>query len=496
MVSRLRASGLAALATILVLSAPARAAYHGPFEGKWVYIYYLYQIYGGDEDRIVAELKRADVAGVCIKAHNGAKDLDSPEFARFVRRCVAEGIRVAFYGYIYLEPAAGRTAQLEAEAAERMVKRYEQEVELYLIDAEGEAKDNPAEARVFAREIRQRIGGMVKIGLASYRFPSLHRELPWAELRAACDLDSPQVYYRNGDPVANLARSKREFQAMSPRLPYFPAGDMYYEHGLQPTPQAVTAYLQACKDDPDIQGTLMWAMWQLHKVPALWEAFARFPWPVRRPTAGPPAAPTGLSPDGGAVVGSATVALRWTPPAAADPQRLQLEVLRTGGWRACHGWTLRGDTASLHLAPPHRGASYRWRVQARSTAGWGPPSAWARFRWQPGARPAVPTPPPTPPVPPAPPPVLAVTGLAPAGDEVATPHVDLSWRAAAGALGYEADIAWWTGSEWRPYYTYATTAPAKRFWPQRRPTAYTFRVRARDATGWGPWSPASLFRVR
>jgi hypothetical protein len=65
----------------------------------------------------------------------------------------------------------------------------------------------------------------------------------------------------------------------SGRLPYkVVAGDMYTDQGIKPTPEQVTEFLAACRDDPEIQFTLMWSMDQKVKVPELWEAYSRFSW--------------------------------------------------------------------------------------------------------------------------------------------------------------------------------------------------------------------------
>jgi hypothetical protein len=79
--------------------------------------------------------------------------------------------------------------------------------------------------------------------------------------------------------VEDLRKSKAEFGAMNPKLPFFPAGDLYYEHGIKPTAAAVRRYLDACVADPDITGTLMWSMDQGETTPELWATYAAYEWP-------------------------------------------------------------------------------------------------------------------------------------------------------------------------------------------------------------------------
>lgn len=246
-----------------------------PWKGKWVYIWYLHLNFDGHIPSIIDELLRADVQGVAVKIHNGVSCTrwNTLEMQQFQEACKEAGIGFGMWGYIFLYDPQG-----EAQMARRMIAKYEPD--FYLIDAEAQAKGRYTQAWTFANELK---GAPTKIGLASYRFPSYHRKLPWQALRSCCDFDSPQVYYRLSDPPSQLARSKAAFAAMLPKLPFFPAGDMYHEHGIRPTPEAVQRYLQACKDDPDISGTLMWAMFQRRKCPELWEVFSEFEWAVDEP---------------------------------------------------------------------------------------------------------------------------------------------------------------------------------------------------------------------
>jgi len=245
------------------------------FSGKGTYIWNLTSIYGGDVEKIVAELKRTGTKGVACKIHDGVhtsggRDWDTPLMWTFRMACRGAGIAFGLWGYIRLDDPVG-----EATLAGAMCEKYE--ADFYLIDAEKEAKGKVKQAKAFAAELALQV--MVPIGLASYRFPNLHRELAWGYLRgASCDFDSPQVYYRAGDPVAQLSSSKAQFSQMLPKLPFFPAGDMYSEGGYKPTPGQVRRFLQAADLDPEIDGCLMWVMDQMTKVPELWRAYAEYEW--------------------------------------------------------------------------------------------------------------------------------------------------------------------------------------------------------------------------
>nr|MBN1228900.1 SH3 domain-containing protein [Anaerolineae bacterium] len=255
------------------------------FTGKWVYIWNIKNIFRGDINQIITELKRAGTRGVAVKVQDGPSrypwtEADQASTRRFMNACKANGIRVGLWAYVYLTNAVA-----EANLSRQLID--ELRPDFFLIDAEDHAKGKVASAWVYAKMIK---GAATEIGLSSYRFPSLHSDyrdrsgkfwpgLPWEALRSCCTFDSPQVYWRNRDPVEDLRKSKAEFGAMSPKLPFFPAGDLYYEHGIKPTAAAVRRYLDACVADPDITGTLMWSMDQGETTPDLWAAFAEYTWP-------------------------------------------------------------------------------------------------------------------------------------------------------------------------------------------------------------------------
>ena len=241
------------------------------FRGKWTYIWKLKNIFNGDLDQIIQALKDGNIMGVAIKLHNGWSSIgyDTPDMMEFRELCREEEIGFVGWGYIYLK----YNAAAEGRKALEMIEKYD--VDGYLIDAEAEAKHQNTGAQSYVQFLRNLD---IPIGLASYRFPTLHMELPWGTLRSVCDFDSPQMYYRQSDPVQQLARCKHEFSIMYPKLPMFPAGDMYYEHGFKPSVLQVHQYLTACLEDPDIEGTLMWSMDQMGNCPELWNEFVTFDW--------------------------------------------------------------------------------------------------------------------------------------------------------------------------------------------------------------------------
>lgn len=383
---------LAGVVLAISWSAPAPAQEGGEGEtaadlatlqGKWTYIWNLDYIHGGDPEAIVDELLEAGVAGVALKANDGAVTLDSPELAEFIETARDAGIRVGFWGYVYLDQP-----EEEADAAAYMIQRYAGDLDFYLIDAEGEAKGRYEEAAEYAARLDLHVDGHLPVGLASYRFPAQHADLPWDELRAIADFDSPQVYYRNADPVQNLLDSYAAYQSMDPPLPYFPAGDMYAEHGLVPTPEAVTAYLELAMSLPGVNGSLMWYMDQMHRNPQLWEAFASVEWAVdpavrSLPPAGlhldwPPSPPASVSGLSLASAGGKALTLSWTSePATA--RRIVMEVRSGDRWIPYYTWEHTTGLGEFRFNPSNPNLQYRVRVQVGNGTGWGAMSDWYVF---------------------------------------------------------------------------------------------------------------------
>jgi len=98
----------------------------------------------------------------------------------------------------------------------------------FVINAEGECKNKPAEAHLYCQTLREVMGAYFPIGLSSYRFPSVHPEIPWDIFRQYCDFDMPQVYWKDAhNPGAQLIRSLAEFKGMTRNLPYIATGSAY-----------------------------------------------------------------------------------------------------------------------------------------------------------------------------------------------------------------------------------------------------------------------------
>ena len=136
-----------------------------------------------------------------------------------------------------------------AEAGKAIERMKKFGLEFYMIDAEAQAKTSANRYRQAAK-FSQVINNekQFPISLCSYRYPSLHRELPWDELLECCDYHSPQVYWIHGvDPAGQLQKSMNALNELK-SLPFVPAGPAFSEHGWMPEVSEVNEFDQACQD--------------------------------------------------------------------------------------------------------------------------------------------------------------------------------------------------------------------------------------------------------
>jgi N-acetyl-anhydromuramyl-L-alanine amidase AmpD len=184
----------------------------------------------------------------------------------------------------------------------------------------------------------------------------------------------------------------------------------------------------------------------------------------------PPPAPSGLAPAGYASV-SSPATLSWSPMTGFGVDTYHVLVQRWSG----SSWLYyaEGYPSSPTFSTTWTGEGYfRFAVWAHNGGGWGPGSAYAYFY---GLLP--------PPVPPAP------TGLSPTGSVTKSgASVKLSWGAVAGADTYEVYVQYYSGGTYKYYYAWTTSSASFTFWPTVKYTYYRWRVRAHNASGWGPWS--------
>jgi len=211
--------------------------------GKGMFIWQIPRC--GDPIGIALLAKSIGLSHVFIKIADGVADfgiINGHDLAKQLSDALKiQGIEPWGWQYVYLASPAN-------EAAKGIERVNETGVIGFVMDAETQAKDKPAAAHTYCDKLRIGIPNM-SVGLSSFRFPSLHPELPWAEFRRICDFDMPQVYWCQAhNPGFQLQKSYNEFAAMAKKLPYVATGAAYREFGWQPTLSEVTEFMTVAND--------------------------------------------------------------------------------------------------------------------------------------------------------------------------------------------------------------------------------------------------------
>ena len=265
-----RAWHTVAMSRPLLLPAPHRADY--PL-GKGFFVWNLPNSAGGDPVRLVAKARAAGLGWVAFKCHDGT-NLHSGDLTPWVTACRAADIDVWLWGYNYAIDPAGE-ATVAAARCEQFGARG------YIINAEHEYKERGAAATTWGQTFK-RLRPDVKLGLSSYRYPSLHRAFPFAEFAAVCDFHTPQVYWLLNTtpttPTAQLARSIRELRAIRP-LPVVPTGCAFPFQGWRPTVFQLDNFHQATITE-NCPGVAWWSFESAEAEPEFWNAIEAHQWPA------------------------------------------------------------------------------------------------------------------------------------------------------------------------------------------------------------------------
>jgi hypothetical protein len=249
--------------------------------GKGFFTWKLTQAEGGNPAQIAATAKSAGLSHVMLKIADGkypyhgefgnSQDYVTPT----VEALRALGIQVWGWHYVYGEDPIG-----EADIAIRRVQQYN--IDLYAIYAEKEYKEpgKSVAARKFMKRIRSALPEL-PIALCSYRYPSLHPQIPWKEFLEKCDFSMPQMYWMaKHDPAYQLERCYREYQNRVPSRPLIPVGAAFREAGWQPTVEDVQAFLQkALELNLSAVSFWEWTDARSGKLPGIWEAIRDTHWP-------------------------------------------------------------------------------------------------------------------------------------------------------------------------------------------------------------------------
>src|SRR5260370_23146140 len=102
-------------------------------------------------------------------------------------------------------------------------------------------------AHTFMVSLKQGLPAAMPVALSSYRFPSVHRDLPWAAFLEHCDLSMPQVYWQGAhNAEAQLTRSVTELsnaKLVGNVRPAVPAASAYGSTAWITTPRDLSQFL-------------------------------------------------------------------------------------------------------------------------------------------------------------------------------------------------------------------------------------------------------------
>jgi hypothetical protein len=253
--------------------------------GKGFWIWKIKSCEGGVAETIASEALAASLTHVPIKIADGPYQYNYDRVAKVdliapVREALQlKNILVWGWHYVYGYDPIG-----EANIAIQQIQRLG--LDGYIIDAEAEYKEpgKATAARQFMNALRAALPTL-PIALSSYRFPTLHKTLPWSTFLEKCDYNMPQVYWEEAhNPVTQLTRCVNEFKAISPYRPIIPTGPTYSTGSWQPNDYDIKRFLDTAKS-LGLSGANFFS-WDECKAstPTLWNIISAYPW------GGPPGA--------------------------------------------------------------------------------------------------------------------------------------------------------------------------------------------------------------
>lgn len=222
----------------------------------------------GGVDAIVKGAKDAGLGHVIVKLADGTDTLYNQYAITLAAELKYAGVETWGYQYVYLN-----NPEKEAQAIASRLALNGFYAGL-ILDVEKECKNKPDETNIYCQTIRKLLPTL-PIGLASYRYPHLHKEIAWQTWREICDFDMPQVYWQGAhNPEEQLIKSMAEFAAMGPRLPYVPTGSAYSEYDWAATPEDIADFILEC-DDLRLTSYNFWEWYEAKtENPDLWYVIA------------------------------------------------------------------------------------------------------------------------------------------------------------------------------------------------------------------------------
>ena len=249
-------------------------------EGKGFFTWKIPNCEHGDAGQIAALAKATGLTHLVLKIadgtmiYNGTWGDPTDYTTPVVKALRAAGIKVWGWHYLYGDYPTG-----EANVAITRIRQYE--LDGYVMDVEKEykASGKKAAAKRFMAQIRAACPDLT-IALSSFRYPSLHPQIPWAEFLEQSDINMPQVYWMKAhNPADQLDRCVKEFQNKHPSLPVIPTGAAFREFGWKPSE---TEVLEFCKKAKELNLSAInfweWSDARSGNIPGVWEVIQNYNW--------------------------------------------------------------------------------------------------------------------------------------------------------------------------------------------------------------------------
>jgi hypothetical protein len=203
-------------------------------------------------------------------------------------------------------------------------------------------------------------------------------------------------------------------------------------------------------------------------------------WLVFELVVNPPAAPTLISPSG--TTGDSTPTYKWNKVATASTYRL---TVKTGTGTLVFSQAVNANTAcsgsvcSYTPSSPLSLGYYMFKVSAKNVVGWGPASAWMKFKYGPPDAPIL---------------------ISPSGT-ITDKTPDYKWHASDGAAHYRLIVFSHSTSttviNLTLHHSVVCSGVVCSYTsgPVLSPGVYHFKVKPRNSAGWGPMSAWMVFTV-
>jgi hypothetical protein len=251
--------------------------------GKGWFIWQVSRCEHGSPSAIAAKAVAAGLSHVLFKVADrtyayGLNWHGQDQVAPVAAALHAKGLQVWGWHYVYGQDPPG-----EARAA--IQRAHQLGLDGYVIDAEGEytAPGMAAAAHTFMVGLKAGLPAEMPVALSSYRYPSVHRDLPWAAFLEHCDLSMPQVYWQGShNSAVQLTRSVTELSDAklvgTPR-PIVPTGSAYGAGDWIATADDLQKFLSAAQQLKLTAANFY--SWDAAVVPdnhELWDTVAAYNW--------------------------------------------------------------------------------------------------------------------------------------------------------------------------------------------------------------------------